>query len=236
MFQLLLSVVLLLILLRAATPPLTTFQYIPCRWEVAASPPHSRPSLYCGSQVTDTSRPSISTVVSSDCFILQMFNLLLLQCQWSLLRTGLDSVIHHHPSFVDSSDDPKLILPTAGITLLILCTLLQPANVTPLWILWGLTVWLLSPTPEISPCKSNSVMSRTASQPSLPVPSVNPAPLSSSITIALLNCETVVIERKRCAGALKRTDSPMDETTVEVCPISLDETPSVYPLSLVESC
>ena len=154
----------------------------------------------------------------------------------SLLRTGLDSVIHHHPSFVDSSDDPKLILPTAGITLLILCTLLQPANVTPLWILWGLTVWLLSPTPEISPCKSNSVMSRTASQPSLLVPSVNPAPLSSSITIALLNCDTVVIERKRCAGALKRTDSPMDETTVEVCPISRDETPSVYPLSLVESC
>ena len=52
----------------------------------------------------------------------------------------------------------------------------------------------------------------------------------------LLNCDTAVTKRKRCAGALKRTDSPMDETTVEVCPISLDETPSVYPLSLVESC
>ena len=69
----------------------------------------------------------------------------------SLSRTGLDTVIHHHPLFVDSSDDSTLILPTAAITLLILCTLFQPADVTLLWILWGLTVWLLSPTPELSP-------------------------------------------------------------------------------------
>ena len=40
----------------------------------------------------------------------------------------------------------------------------------------------------------------------------------------------------RCAGALKRTDSPVDETFVDVRPTSLDETPSVHPLSLVESC
>ena len=30
----------------------------------------------------------------------------------------------------------------------------------------------------------------------------------------LLNCDTAVTKRKRCAGALKRTDSPMDETPV----------------------
>ena len=93
----------------------------------------------------------------------------------SLLRIGFDTVIHHHASFIASSDDPKLILPTAAITLLVLCTLFHPADATLLWILWGFTVWLLSSTPEISTCKSNSVMSRTASQPFLPVPSVNPA-------------------------------------------------------------
>ena len=42
-------------------------------------------------------------------------------------------------------------------------------------------------------------------------------------------------KRKRNTGALERTDSPVDETLVEVCPTSLDETPSVHPLSLVES-
>ena len=44
-----------------------------------------------------------------------------------------------------------------------------------------------------------------------------------------------LIKRTRYAGALERTDSPVGETIVEVRPILPDETPSVHPLSLVES-
>ena len=60
---------------------------------------------------------------------------------------------------------------------------------------------------------------------------------SATETYVLLIGSEVAMRRKRFAGALesfKHTDSPVDETTVAVRYISLDETSSVHPLSLVE--
>ena len=46
----------------------------------------------------------------------------------SLMSVGLDTIRQHHSSFIDSRDDTRLIIPTVGMTLLILCTMFQPVN------------------------------------------------------------------------------------------------------------
>ena len=58
---------------------------------------------------------------------------------------------------------------SAGITLLILYTLFQPADAIPLCSLWGFDNLAFNTATSISSSKFNSVMSRTSSQSSLPV-------------------------------------------------------------------
>ena len=58
---------------------------------------------------------------------------------------------------------------SAGITLLILYTLFQPADAIPLCSLWGFDNLAFNTATSISSSKFNSVMSRTSSQLSLPV-------------------------------------------------------------------
>ena len=58
---------------------------------------------------------------------------------------------------------------SAGITLLILYTLFQPADAILLCILWGFDNLASNTATSISSSKFNSVMSRTSSQSSLPV-------------------------------------------------------------------